>query len=110
MALPEPTDQAAEFTMEMLRAGSMLSGLASDLIEDLPPDAFPGEDPAAVVIEMLIGTIRTAVGDADPQDLGRGIGLLRTACDRVLEHLRLAVELRRRMETGGRGAGKRTYG
>jgi hypothetical protein len=110
MALPEPTDQVAAFTMEMLRAGSMLFGLASDLIEDVPPDAFPGEEPATVIIEMLVGTIRTAVGKADPSDLERAIELLGTACDRVLEHLRLAVELRMRMERSVEGGAERNYG
>jgi hypothetical protein len=98
MALSEPTEEVAAFTDEVLRAGSTLYGIASDLIEDLPPDAFPGEEPAAVVIEALIGTIHTAVGDADPQDLVRASELLARACDRVLEHLGLTLELRQRME------------
>jgi hypothetical protein len=110
MALTEPTEQVAAFTQEVLRAGLMLSGLASDLVEELPSDAFPGEDTAAVVIEMLIGTIHTAIEDVDPYDLARATELLERACDRVLEHLSLALELRRRMDGDGEGGPTRNYG
>ncbi|HTX30853.1 MAG TPA: hypothetical protein VMD09_05675 [Solirubrobacteraceae bacterium] len=110
MASSEATDQVEEFTIGILRAGSMLFGVASDLIEDLPEDAFPGEDTAAVVIEMLVGTIRTAVESADPQDLERATELLAMACDRVLEHLRLAVALRQRMDAGDGDGQARIFG
>jgi hypothetical protein len=39
----------------------MLSDLGADLVESLPDDAYPGEDTAAVVIQMVIGTIRTVL-------------------------------------------------
>jgi hypothetical protein len=110
MALTEPTEQVAAFTQEVLRAGLMLSGLASDLVEELPSDAFPGEDTAAVVIEMMIGTIHTAVGDVDPHELARATRLLEMASDRVLEHLSLALELRRRMDGASEGGPTPNYG
>jgi hypothetical protein len=110
MAQNEPTDEVVEFTHAILRVGSMLFGVASDLIEDLPADAFPGEDTAAVVLEMLIGTIHTAVGEADPDELARATELVASASDRVLEHLRLALELRRRMEGVAGDDPTRLYG
>jgi hypothetical protein len=97
MGIANPTEDVAAFTHELLRAGDILFGVAADIAEELPADAYPGEEPGAVVIEMLVGTISTAVGDADPGDLRRATELMRAARDRVLEHLRLALELSRRM-------------
>jgi hypothetical protein len=110
MARNQPTDQVVAFTHAILRVGSMLFGVASDLIEDLPEDAFPGEDAAAVVLEMLIGTIHTAVREADPHELARATELVASASDRVLEHLRLALELRQRMEGVAGDGPTRRYG
>ncbi len=57
IALSEPTDEVAAFTDGILRAGLMLHGLASDLIEDLAPDAFPGDG----VLEHLRPPLRPRV-------------------------------------------------
>jgi signal transduction histidine kinase len=97
MGATEPTDLVSDFTHELLRVGNLVFGVASDLVEELPPDAYPGEDPAEVIIQMVTGTIGTAVGDTDPAELERATELIGMACDRVLEHLRLALELSRRM-------------
>jgi hypothetical protein len=106
----EPTDHAAAFTEALLRAGYMLSGLAADLVEASPSDAYPREEPGAVVIEMVVGTIGTAFSSADQRDLQRATELIATACDRVLEHLQLALDVSRRMEGGREGGTSRTYG
>jgi hypothetical protein len=86
------------FALELLRTGDMLAGLAVDLVETLPAEAYPGEKPAAVVMEMITGSIRTALVEADQSDVQRAVELMREAADRVIEHLRLALALRRRME------------
>ena len=39
----------------------MLSELLAGLIESLPEDAYPGEDNAEVVLDMLVGSIRPVV-------------------------------------------------
>ena len=52
-------DAIDDFVLELLRTGNMLTGLAVDLVEGLPDEAYPGEEPAAVVMEMITGTIRT---------------------------------------------------
>jgi hypothetical protein len=61
------------------------------------------------VIEMMTGTIRTAIGSADARDLERATNLITEACDRVLEHLELALKLAERMGDVSDGGG-RTYG
>jgi hypothetical protein len=101
-------DAIAGFTLELLRTGNILAGLAADLIEGLPAEAYPGEEPAEVVMEMITGTIRTALVEADQNDLQRAVELMREAVDRVIEHLRLALELRRRMQ--GADGTRRDYG
>ena len=40
-----------------LRTGMMLSALVGDLLDELPEDAFAGEDQVEVLFEMLVGTI-----------------------------------------------------
>jgi hypothetical protein len=94
-------DVIDDFALELLRTGDMLAGLAIDLVEALPADAYPGEKPAAVVMEMITGSIRTALVEADPSDVRRAVELMREASDRVVEHLRLAHALRRRMKGAG---------
>lgn len=103
---PHAEDHVDEFVCELLRAGIMLSDLGADLVESLPEDAFPGEEPGAVIIQMMCGTIRTAVGSADPRDVRRATELIEQAVARTLEHLRLACELSRRIHgEGGASAG-----
>lgn len=92
------TDAIDDFVLELLRVGYMLTGLAADLAETLSPEAYPGEDPAAVVIEMITGTIRTALTEVGEEAVESAVELIREAAERVIEHLRLALALSRRME------------
>ena len=67
-------------------------------------EAFnPGEEPAAVVVEMLCGTIATALASVDPQEVRHATELIDLSGDRVLEHLRLACALSRRIHGGDGG-------
>jgi hypothetical protein len=43
-------DHINSFVRELLSTGSMLWEIAADLAETLPADAYPGEEPGAVVI------------------------------------------------------------
>lgn len=106
----EPTDGASAFTLELLRSAVMLTGLAEDLVDSIRPDAYPAEEPGAVFIEMVSGTIATAVAEADPHDLRRATELIAAARDRVVEHLQLALELSRRMHGEDEGGPERAYG
>ena len=101
-------DHIERFATQLLRTGCMLSGVASDLIEELPPDAYPGEEPAAVVVEMMCGTIATALASCDPADIRRATKLIDQAAGRTLEHLQLARDLSRPIH--GDGGAARTYG
>jgi hypothetical protein len=106
MGTTNTEDAIDAFVLELLRTGNMLTGMAADLAEALPADAYPGEKPGQVVIEMIAGSIRTALIEADSGDVERAVELMQKAGDRVLEHLRLALELRRRMaRAGGRCRG-----
>jgi hypothetical protein len=106
----EPDDHVDEFVCGLLRAGFMLSDLGADLVECLPEDAYPGEEPGAVILQMMCGTIRTAVGSADPRDVRRATELIEQAVARTLEHLRLACELSRRLHGEDGGKPGRAYG
>jgi hypothetical protein len=108
--LAEPEDSVSAFTLELLRTGHMLSNLGADLVDSLPEDEYPGESPAAVVVEMVIGTIRTTLADADEDDLMRATELMACARDRVLEHLQLALALSRRMDGDAEDEPRRGYG
>jgi hypothetical protein len=106
----EAADHATAFTEALLSAGYMLSGLAADLAEAIPPEAYPGEAPGAVVIDMIVGTIRTFLDGIDRCEVQRASDLMAGACDRVMEHLQLALELSKRMHGEAGGAERRTFG
>jgi hypothetical protein len=97
MALSQPQDHVVAFTEELLRTGLMLIDVMSGMIEGLPAEDCPGEEPAAVVLEMVTGTINTAIAATDEADVMRATRLLVAARERVVEHLRLALELSREL-------------
>jgi hypothetical protein len=84
-------DEVRAFVMEALRVGVMWADLVSGLLDDLPDDAFPNEESAEVLIEMLAGTIHPAADAAGAETLGRATALLGAASDRVLTDLRAAA-------------------
>jgi len=90
---PDTVDAARTLIEEMLRTGFALTDLISSLLEDLPAEAFPGEDNAAVLIEMVAGSCLPAVEAAGEQTCRATTALLGAVRDRVLEDLRLAAEL-----------------
>jgi hypothetical protein len=106
-SLPEP--QLERFVHALMITGGWLMELMSGLSVELPKESYPGEDPWAVVFEMLCGTIGTALQSAEPQDLERATELIDLAASRVEEHLRLACELSGRMHDADEGD-RRTYG
>ena len=100
MDITQSQDPVASFTLELLRGGLMLSGLAGDLIEALAPEDYPGEQPGEVVVEMITGTIATALCDTDEDTIVQATALIVDARERVLEHLQLALALSRRGRAG----------
>lgn len=109
MDIPGVDPHTSEFVQTLLRTGIWLSDLASELVETLPDDAYPGEDSAVVVIEMLCGTIATVLASVEPREVRRATELIELARERTIEHLQLALEMSRRMN-GGDGRPGRTYG
>jgi hypothetical protein len=102
-------DPVRAFVIELVKSGSMLSELLVSLASSLPVGAYPGEDSRDVVMDMIGGTIETALGDADPGEVRRATELISQAADRTMEHLRLALALSRRLH-GDEADGGRRYG
>ncbi len=94
------TSQAAEaatraFVEEVLRTGLMLSDLLGGLLDDLPADAFPGENPGEVLLEMLVGTVLPVTKAAGIDSVQQATTLLGATADRTLLDLRAALDQRR---------------
>lgn len=106
MERPRDDDHIERFVLQLLSTGSMLAGLVGDLADALPVDAYPGEEPADVVVEMMYGTIATAVGAVDPEKVRAATELIGLAGAQVIEHLRVARELSRRIHPGDSGHGR----
>lgn len=102
MRTPQPhpcaddRDQVREFVETVLRTGFMLTDLLGNILDALPEDAFPGESPAEVLVEMLTGSIRPVADAAGPHAVLDATALLGAMGDRTLEDLRAAAELARR--------------
>ena len=86
-------DPARDFVEELLRTGLMLGNLLADLLEGMPDDAFPGENPAEVLVQMLTGSARPVLEAAGERTLEEATALLWAVSDRTLADLRRALEL-----------------
>ncbi len=76
MSASTPADPVQSFVEEVLRTGVMLTDVLGALLDDLPEDAFPGEQPGEVLVEMLVGTVRPAVEAVAPRTLTEATALL----------------------------------
>jgi hypothetical protein len=84
-------DDVRGFVEELLRTGLTLIDLLSALLDDLADDAFPGEDSAAVLIEMLVGTLSPVADAAGEHVVHEATALLGAVRDRTLSDLRAAA-------------------
>jgi hypothetical protein len=109
MDVPGVEPHISEFVLKLVGTGIWLSELAADLVEALPDDAYPGEAPGAVILEMLCGTAATVLGSMDSREIERATQLIELARDRTVEHLQLTLEMSRRMNRGDARRG-RMYG
>jgi hypothetical protein len=82
-----------ELVEEVLRTALALEDVISGLLEDLPPRAFPGEDPARVLMKMIVGSVHPAAAAAGVRDCRSAIALVAAIRERVLADLRTAAEL-----------------
>jgi hypothetical protein len=79
------------FVEEAVRVGVVWMDLVSGLLDDLPDGAFPGENHADVLLEMLAGSIHPAADAAGAETLRQATALLGAVSDRVLTDLRAAA-------------------
>ncbi|HEU4393760.1 MAG TPA: hypothetical protein VFR04_09025 [Solirubrobacterales bacterium] len=84
---------AQAFVEELLHTAFSLGGAYVSLLEGLPRDAFPGEDAAAVLIEMFADSCRPSVQAVDEEECRVAMRLIAAVRDRVLEDLRVSAQL-----------------
>jgi hypothetical protein len=94
---PSPSAEAAQALIEELLVTALgLGAVLSSLLEEMPEDAFPGEDSAAVLLEMVVGSSRPAAEAAGEMQCWEASALIGAVRDRVLTDLRAAAEVARR--------------
>lgn len=80
------------FVEQVLRTGMGLGDLLSDLIDSLPEDAFPGENNAEVLLEMVAGSVLPVVAAAGERAVEEAIALIGALYDKTSMDLQMAVE------------------
>jgi hypothetical protein len=94
----EAGDVGRSLIEEMLRTALWLFDISTSLLDDLPDDAFPGEDAGAVMVEMLAGSCRPSIDVAGVDGCRVAIELMASIRENVLNDMRAAVELARKGE------------
>jgi hypothetical protein len=85
------SDAARALVEQLLRTGMLLLDIVDGLLVDLPADAFPGEDPATVLVEMIAGSAAPAVAAAGPATVAAACALVGAVGDRTIADLRTAM-------------------
>jgi hypothetical protein len=81
---------------EILRVGFALGDLLAALVEQLEEKgAYPGENPAEVVIEMVTGSLIPVAESAGASVVREATALVGAVLDRVISDLRRAAEIAR---------------
>lgn len=93
-------DPGLELVMELLLTGQALADTVACLIEDVPEAAFPGEDSARVIIEMVAGSARPALEAAGEASCREAARLVAEIGDRIYRDLEAAARLAAAAETG----------
>ena len=91
-----PTDAAQALIEELLRTAFWLQDTMGAFLEEMPEDSFPGEDSAAVLLEMVVGSCRPATEAAGESACWAATALIGSMRDRVVDDLRAALELKRK--------------
>ncbi|MGC1164540.1 MAG: hypothetical protein WA862_00385 [Solirubrobacterales bacterium] len=92
------TDATRALIEELLRTAFALQDVLGSLLEEMPKESFPGEDNAAVLLEMVVGSCRPAVEAAGESECWAATALIGSIRDRVTEDLRAAAELAKRRQ------------
>jgi hypothetical protein len=85
-------DLAEELVTELMRNGLAIAEALGSLLESLPDDAFPGEDHAHVLIEMVTGSCAPVIAAAGEATCRDAIALMAAIGDKVFADLRVAAE------------------
>jgi len=88
-----PTLEVRDLVEAILRTGLMLGHVFGDLLEELPADAFVGEDAGEVLLDMFTGTIAPVADAAGRQAVRQATALLGAVADRTITDLQAAAEL-----------------
>jgi hypothetical protein len=88
----ELSDIADELLGEVMLTAVALEDILTTLLEELPDDASPGRENAAVLFEMVAGTIGPAVAAAGEEECQVAIALVAAIRERVLADLLAASE------------------
>jgi len=89
--VPEP--EVRDLVEAILRTGLMLGQLFGDLLDELPDDAFAGEDAGEVLLDMFAGTIAPVADAAGRRAVRQTTALLGAVADRTIIDLQAAGEL-----------------
>jgi hypothetical protein len=91
-----PSDAAQALIEELLRTAFWLQDTMGAFLEEMPEDSFSGEDNAAVLLEMVVGSCRPATEAAGESACWAATALIGSMRDRVVDDLRAALELARK--------------
>jgi hypothetical protein len=80
---------------EVLLTALALEDVMEALLAELPDGAFPGEDNAIVLLQMVVGSVHPAARAAGPGDCQTATALVAAIRERVLTDLHRAAELSR---------------
>jgi hypothetical protein len=69
------------------------------LLDEIPEGAFPGEDNAHVLLEMVVGSVHPAARAAGPDHCQTATALVAAIRERVLTDLHTAAELSRERDS-----------
>lgn len=88
-------DATRALVEELLRTAFAFEAVLGALLEDLSEEAFPGEDNAAVLVEMVVGSCRPTIEAVGEPKCRAATALIGAVRDRVLDDLRAAAQLGR---------------
>jgi hypothetical protein len=90
---PLALDVTRQLVLETLRTALALEEVMGSLLAELPGTAFPAEDRAEVLLEMLIGSVHPAARAAGERDCRVATALVGAIRERVIDDLRTAADL-----------------
>ena len=97
---PPWTRVTHELVEEVLRTALALEDVMTALLEELPEGAFPGEDNARVLLEMVVGSVHPGGPRRRRPRLRTATALVGAIRERVLADLRAAADLAESADEG----------